>query len=197
MINLKYRKGNIYILTTTDYFTKWIEVMALKKADVEELIGFLKDNILSRFGVPDKFIIDNDSIFNGSKFTKFCRQYGIIMGRYSNHYPQGNGLAESTNIKLVKILKKIVNGNQRNWHLKLIEALWASRKTSKDSIRMTLYLLVYGKEAKMPINLELNALIYVVNIEYTEDTYPTQKMINQLLKLEEERSKSLNQNYQS
>jgi transposase InsO family protein len=75
------------------------------------LIGFLKDNILSRFGVPDKFVTDNGSIFIGSKFMKFCGQYGIIMGQYLNNYPQGNGLAESTNKTLVQILKKIVDGN--------------------------------------------------------------------------------------
>jgi hypothetical protein len=86
----------------------------------------------------------------------------------------------------VQILKKIVDGNQRNWHLKLTEALWASRTTPKDSTGMTLYLLVYGKEEKMPINLELNALIFMVNTEDTEDTSPIQKRINQLLKLEEE-----------
>jgi hypothetical protein len=71
-INPKYSKGHMYILTTTSYFTKWPEAVALKKVDVEELIGFLKDNVLSRFGVPDKFIIGNGSIFIGSKFTEFC-----------------------------------------------------------------------------------------------------------------------------
>jgi transposase InsO family protein len=75
------------------------------------LIGFLKDNILSRFGVPDKFVTDNGSIFIGSKFMKFCGQYEIIMGQYLINYPQGNGLVESTNKTLVQILKKIVDGN--------------------------------------------------------------------------------------
>jgi hypothetical protein len=51
---------------------KYLEAMALKRVDSEELIKFLKDEILSRFGVPDKFITDNDSIFTGSKFTQFC-----------------------------------------------------------------------------------------------------------------------------
>jgi len=71
----------MYILTSTDYFTKWPEAVTLKKADVEELIRFLKDNILLRFGVPDKFITNNGSIFIGSKFTEFFGQYGIIMGQ--------------------------------------------------------------------------------------------------------------------
>jgi hypothetical protein len=42
----------------------------LKKVDSEQLIIFLKDNILSRFGVLEKFITDNGSIFIGSKFAK-------------------------------------------------------------------------------------------------------------------------------
>jgi hypothetical protein len=53
-INPKSNKGHSYILTATDYFTKWQEVVSLKKVDSEELITFLKDNILSRFGVPKK-----------------------------------------------------------------------------------------------------------------------------------------------
>jgi transposase InsO family protein len=137
--------------------------LALKKVDSEELIKFLKDNILLRFGVLDKFIIYNGSIFIRSKFTEFCGEYGIIMCQSSNYYPQGNGLVESTNKTLVQILKKTIDKNQNNWHLKLKHVLWESRMTPKDSIRMSPYLLVYGKEEKMSISLELNALISVVN----------------------------------
>jgi hypothetical protein len=32
-INLKYNKGNSCILTATDYFTKWQELVALKNVD--------------------------------------------------------------------------------------------------------------------------------------------------------------------
>jgi hypothetical protein len=190
--NPKSSKGHMYILTATDYFTKWPEAMALKKVDSEELIKFLKDNVLSRFDVPDKFITDNGSIFIGSKFTKFCGEYGIIMGKSSNYYPQGNGLAESTNKKLILILKKTIDKNQRNWHLKLTDALWENIPTPKYSIGMSLYTLVYGKEENMLINLELNALNFMVNIEDAEDSSLIQRRINQLLKIEEEQSKSLN-----
>jgi hypothetical protein len=166
--------------------------VALKKVDFEELIKFLKDNILSRFGVPEKFITDNGSIFIGSIFTEFCGEYVIVMGQSSNYYPQGNGLAESTNNTLIRMLKKIVDKNQRNWHLKLIDALWESRVTPKYSTGMSLYTLVYGKEGKMTIILELNALTFVVNTEDAEYFSPMKKRVNQLLKLEEERSNAMN-----
>jgi hypothetical protein len=84
-----------------NYFMKWPEEVALKKDDAEEPIKFLKDNILSRFGVPDKFITENGLIFIGSNFTEFCGEYGIIMGQSSNYCLEGNGLVESTNKTLV------------------------------------------------------------------------------------------------
>jgi hypothetical protein len=118
------------------------------------------------------------------------------MGNSSNYYPKGNGLKESTNKTLIHILKKIIDKNQINWHLKLTNALWASRTTPKDNIVMSPYTLVHGKETKIPIILELNSLTFTVNTEDAEDNSPIQRRINQLLKLEEERSKALNQTSQ-
>ena len=62
-------------------------------------------------------------ITSNSKFTEFCGEYDIVMGKSSNYYPQGNGLAESTNKTHILILKKTIDKNQKNWHLKLTDAL--------------------------------------------------------------------------
>jgi hypothetical protein len=80
-INPNSSKRYMYIMTATYYFTKWPGAVALKRVDSEDIIKFLKDNILSRFSVPDKFITDNGSIFIGLKFTNFYGEYGIIMGQ--------------------------------------------------------------------------------------------------------------------
>ena len=105
----------------------------MKKEDTDELISFVEENILSRFGVPEKFIKDNCTVFIGSKFIAFYGKYGITMGQSSNYYPQGNKLAKPTNKTLVQILKKIILENQPNWNKKLNNALWASRITPKES----------------------------------------------------------------
>jgi len=47
------------------------------------------------------------------------------------------------------------------WGKKLTYALWESQLTPKESIRQPPYTLVYGKEARLPIHLELIALILV------------------------------------
>jgi hypothetical protein len=43
-----------WILTTTDYFTKWVESIPTRNATDSVVISFLKENILSRFGYPRK-----------------------------------------------------------------------------------------------------------------------------------------------
>jgi len=52
-----------WILTATDYFTKWIEAIPCRQANDTTIIQFLECNILSRFGCPEKIISDNAAAF--------------------------------------------------------------------------------------------------------------------------------------
>jgi hypothetical protein len=58
-INPPYSTGHIFILTTTDYFTKWTKVITLRHAWDEQIIYFLESNIFSRFDIPLEIITDN------------------------------------------------------------------------------------------------------------------------------------------
>ena len=104
--------GHQYIITATDYFTKWVEAKATKKTTSEVVCDFIKENILVRFGVPIKLLMDNASYFSSIEITDLCFEYGIIVGHSSDYFPQGNGQAESSSKNLVNIVKKIVSDNQ-------------------------------------------------------------------------------------
>ena len=41
-----------WILTATDYFTKWVEALPTRQATDAIIIDFLLNNIMSRFGCP-------------------------------------------------------------------------------------------------------------------------------------------------
>ena len=100
-------------------------------------------------------------------------------------------MVESTNKTLIQVLKKIIAENQRNWHKRLIDALWASQITPMGSTRESPYTLVYRKEAyRMPIHLELNALAMATRIKDMEEDSPLQDQYNQLVHLEEHRAQS-------
>ena len=60
-----------WILTATDYFTKWVESIPTKQATNTVIIYFLLSNILARFGFPRNIIIDNAKAFTSRKLVKF------------------------------------------------------------------------------------------------------------------------------
>eukprot|EP00253_Pinus_taeda_P029904 PITA_29904 len=123
-----------WILTATDYFTKWIEVIPTTQAIDEVIISFLENNILSRFGCPNKLITDNATAFKSKRMVEFCHKYHIILGHSTAYHPQENGLAESSNKSLVNIIKKLLEISKKSWHKRLVNALWADRVSQKKSI---------------------------------------------------------------
>jgi transposase InsO family protein len=104
-INLPSSAQHKWILTTIDYFTKWIEAIPTKQDTNAVIIQFLETNIFSRFGCPVKIIIDNAVAFKSKRMEKFCHDYNITLGNSTAYYPQGNGLAESLNKSLTRIIK--------------------------------------------------------------------------------------------
>ncbi|KAH9295463.1 hypothetical protein KI387_039051, partial [Taxus chinensis] len=66
VINPNSSQGHKWILTATDYFTRWTEAVALKEANESSILDFY-EGITTRFGVPATIISDNALAFIGSK----------------------------------------------------------------------------------------------------------------------------------
>ena len=115
--------GYKFILTCMDYFTRWVEVIPTKKCTTAVVVKFLEENIVSRYGCPIKITTDNAKAFSKLDMSTFCMNHGITLSNSSNYYPQGNGLAESRNKNLIKLLKRMVGENKRSWDNKLKYAL--------------------------------------------------------------------------
>ena len=111
------------------------------------------------------------------------------MHYFANYYPQGNGLAESTNKNLIRILKKTMIENHRSWHLALPNSLWDDRVTPKNFLGVSPYTLVYGKEAILPPNIVLPSSIIAQESRGTDNEILQLRIYN-LLKAEESRSKA-------
>ena len=50
-----------FLLAAIDYFTKWVEAEPLAQIMEINVIRFIQRNILSMFGIPRAFILDNDT----------------------------------------------------------------------------------------------------------------------------------------
>jgi transposase InsO family protein len=143
-----------WILTATDFFTKWIEAIPTRSASHKVIIIFFED-LITRFGCPNKIVTDNAATFGSEPLARFCEQFRIKLIHSTPYYPQGNGLAESANKILIRIIKRLLEDNQRAWNSKLKFALWADWVTKKIAIGLSPFQLVYGAEAIFPSQLAI------------------------------------------
>jgi transposase InsO family protein len=110
-------------LAASDYFTKLIEVVPTRQETDTVIIQFMESNILSRFGCPTRLITDNTKTFKSKIMVKFFSDYNITLIHSTTYYPQYNGLVESSNKNLTRIIKMLLRENKNEWNKKLIYAL--------------------------------------------------------------------------
>jgi hypothetical protein len=123
-------------LIATNYFTKWIEVIPTRSASHKVIIGFL-EYIMARFGFPNIIITDNTSFFKAEPLIEFYEQFRISLIHSTLYYPQGNGLADSSNKSLINIIKRLLEDNKKAWDSKIKFSLWVDRVTTKRSFYLS------------------------------------------------------------
>jgi hypothetical protein len=67
--------GNLYILVSVDYVSKWVEAVPSKTNDHKVVVKFLQDNTFTRFGTPRAIISYGGSHFNNQAFTSLIEKY--------------------------------------------------------------------------------------------------------------------------
>jgi transposase InsO family protein len=149
-INPPSSKGHQYILAITDYFTKWVEAIPMKSVTLKDVINFIKEHVIHRFGIPHTITTDGGSVFISEEFMKFTVDVGIKLIRLSPYYAQVNGQVEASNQSLIKLIKRKIDEHPRHWHDVLSEALWAHRISCYGATKTSPYHLVFGQEVILP-----------------------------------------------
>ena len=150
-----------------DGHTKWVEAASYKTVTAMAIEKFIRNNIVSRYGVPNSMISDNGLNFVAKRTEEYLQSLNIKHHRSSPYRPLMNGAVESTNKNIVKIMKKMAE-THKDWHDKLLYALWAYRTSVRTSTGATLYSLAYGMEAVLPVEAEMPPLWILREVELEE-----------------------------
>nr|XP_023877835.1 uncharacterized protein LOC111990271 [Quercus suber] len=138
----KSSSGHLYILATTDYFSKWAEAVPLKEVKKETVANFIRTHLIYWYSVPRYIITDNGKLFYNRMMTKLCEKFEFKQYNSSMYNASTNGLAEAFN----KILG-----------------------TFRTPTQVTPYSLVYGVEAVLPLERQIPSLRIAIQEGLTEE----------------------------
>ena len=169
--------GYLYILLSVDYVLKWVEAIPTRTNDHKVVLKFIKEHIFSRFRVPCAIISDGGIHFCNRSFENLLKKYGVTHKVSTAYHPQTNGQAELANREIKHILEKNVAPNNKDWSLRLIDALWAYRIAFKTILGMSPYRLVYGKACHLPVEMEHRAYWAIKTFTFNLDQAGKQRLL--------------------
>ena len=114
---------------------------------------FIKNNLICRYGVPSRIITDNGSNLNNKIMTELCEEFKIVHHNSSPYKTKMNGAVEAANKNIKRIIQKMVV-TYKYWHEMLPFALHGYRTFIHTLTGATLFSLVYGMEAVLPVEVK-------------------------------------------
>ncbi|XP_034229362.1 uncharacterized protein LOC117638340 [Prunus dulcis] len=155
-------KQECFIVVATDYFTKWVEAKLVKSTTSQEIITFIEEQIVQRFGILESITTDGGSSFVSREV-----------------------------LDMTEAFKKMLEENPRQWHEKLSETLWAYRISKREATGMTPYALTYGHDAILPMEIAVQSIRIAQQHNLVGEDY-SQAMLLELEGMDASRIDTLN-----
>lgn len=153
---VKSKKGNIYILTIVDAFTKYVFVKPVKTTKTKDTLKVL-ENTFYDFGLPSRIISDRGTSFTSTAFKGFCDSHGIKHILNAVACPRANGQAERFNQTILDSLIKYSTGNdERDWDSYTGKIQWGLNATINASTQKTPSEALFGVKLRDSISIKLN-----------------------------------------
>ncbi|KRX12883.1 Retrovirus-related Pol polyprotein from transposon, partial [Trichinella nelsoni] len=146
-------RGNKYILTVQDYFSKWPEAYPIPDMTASTVARTLVNEFICRYGAPESLHSDQGRHFEAALIKELCESFDIRKTRTTPYHPQSNGLVERFHRTLLNMLSTKAEADKKNWDLVLPLTHFAYRTSVHESTGKTPYRVLYGREATLPIDL--------------------------------------------
>lgn len=148
-------RGNAHILVICDYTSRWPEAFATTDQKATTVSKVLMDEWICRYGAPTQLLSDQGQNFLSGIVREICDLFKTRKLQTTAYHPATNGLTERFNKTLCAMLSAYVSAHQRDWDVYLPTVLFAYRVAVQESSRRTPFELVYGRQARLPNDLDI------------------------------------------
>ncbi|GFT19563.1 retrovirus-related Pol polyprotein from transposon 412 [Trichonephila clavipes] len=144
-----------FILVISDHFTKWCELIPLRKASAQAIANAFFDNYIARYGAPISLISDNGPQFISDVFEHLSHRLDIKHMKTVTYRPQSN-LTERVNRNLVQMIASFVEEHHENWDQFLHEFAFALGTAVNETTNKTPAELFLGRKIITPFSKLIN-----------------------------------------
>ena len=170
-------KGNRYLLTVKDTFTKWVEAIPTNNLSAANLVSLLEKHVFSRHGLPEQIHTDQGTQFTSELLLEVCNMLNIKKTVTPAYNPKSNEV-ERTHRDLSSILLALTIETGEDWEEVLDIALLALRTAKHSSTGVSPFFAMYGREARMPLDF-----IFPVEHDATPRAHEEAQQLEQKLKI--------------
>ena len=145
--------GCKYVMVAVDCFTRWVKVYAIRNQEATTVAKKLVDEMFCRFSPPEQLHSDQGRQFESDLVKEICELLQIRKTRTTPYHPQCNGMVERFNRTLLDMLSTAVDNHQADWQQHIRKLCLAYNSSVHSSTGFTPFFLMFGRQAKLPIDL--------------------------------------------
>lgn len=90
----KTERGNRYLLTFIDQFTRFCDAIPIARQDTETIAREFVTRIITQFGIPRSLLTDRGANFTSLLIKETCKLLKIQKLQTSSYNPTANGVCE-------------------------------------------------------------------------------------------------------
>ncbi|XP_035985254.1 TIP41-like protein isoform X1 [Fundulus heteroclitus] len=148
-------KGCRYLLVCVDTFTRWVEATPTKTESAREVINWLINDLIPRYGVPLSIRSDNGTHFTSDSLKQVEEYFGIKQKFGSAYHPASQGLVERTNRTIKEQLAKVCADTGMTWLTALPLVMFSIRSSPTDRMGLSPHELLTGRTMPCPFTSSL------------------------------------------
>ena len=147
------RGGFKYVLVVVDHFTRYVQLFATKSKGGRAAADQIYNNYVLHYGFPRRLHHDQGREFDNDLFRRLNELAGVTSSRTTSYHPQGDGQPERLNRTLINMLKCLGDREKSTWKDHLSKLAFAYNATVNKSTGFSPFYLMFGREARLPIDV--------------------------------------------
>ena len=171
------------VLVITDHYTRYAKAIPTRNQTATTTAKHLFDLMINDYGLPEKIHSDQGPAFESRLIKELCKMLGVQKTHTTPYHAMGNGQVERFNQSLINLLSTLPEEKKSRWRDYIGPMVHAYNCTVNDATGFSPFYLMFGRQPRLPIDVEFGLESEEVQKSYTDYVKKMQERLEHAYKL--------------